>query len=433
MERRRNPGFVLLNSEQSMRKLYEKWMYQWETRLTTLDNNRVVRPLEWGIEWTRNWPQVNGNYPGDRELEAASALNYFEELNHAIVRDSERFFGYETPSDFQLEERLPQLFSTNDRQREQELKLERAAQRGKLKPAKFLRFTSPVHTSYPENDRVNARWFPAKDKQDNSSKKAVIVLPQWNADGFSHNSLCEVMNRYGVSALRLSKPYHDIRRPAELKRSDYAVSANVGRTIDACRQAVIDIRCCLDWLQSQGCERFGILGTSLGSCYAFIASAHDARLQVNAFNHASTYFGDVVWTGQSTRHIRAALESALTREQLRGVWRAISPPSYAEKFKQVDALTRKKVLVMYAKYDLTFLPEFSRQVVDMFENSNIDYKSIAMPCGHYTLGETPYKYVAGWNLGHFIYKAFKSLDEGTFWREKAASAHVSQVATVSDR
>ena len=146
-----------------MRKLYEKLMYQWETRLTTLDNNRVVRPLEWGIEWTSSWPQVNGNYPENHHLDSAATLKYFEELNQAIVRDSDRFFGYESPRDFLLEERLPQLFSTNDRQRRQELKLDRAAQTGKLKPAKFLRFTSPVRTPYPDNDRVNARWFPAKD------------------------------------------------------------------------------------------------------------------------------------------------------------------------------------------------------------------------------------------------------------------------------
>ena len=85
---------------------------------------------------------------------------------------------------------------------------------------------------------------------------------------------------------------------------------------------------------------------------------------------------------------------------------------------------------MYAKYDLTFLPQFSRQVVEMFENSGLDYKAIAMPCGHYTLGETPYKYIAGWNLGAFIYKAFKSLDEGTSWRERAGlSAQLSGPTT----
>ncbi len=398
-----------------MRKFYERWMYAWETRLTSADNNRVVRPLEWGMEWTRRWPQVNGP-PPSQDLNKRAALEYFEELNQRIISESERFFGYKTPSDFELEERLPELFSTNERQYKLQKKLEKATESGKLRPKKFLRFTSPVQTPYPENDRANARWFPAKDKAGKPSKKAVVVLPQWNSDAFSHNSLCSIMNLYGVSALRLSKPYHDIRRPAEIKRSDYSVSSNIARTIDACRQAVIDIRCCLDWLQSQGYERFGVLGTSLGSCYAYIASAHDARLQVNAFNHASTYFGDVVWTGQSTRHIRAALERELTREQVRKLWTAISPPSYADKMMRMNAIAPKKVLVMYAKYDLTFLPEFSEQVVEMFEQSAIDYKAIAMPCGHYTLGEAPYKFMAGWNLGSFIYSAFKSLDQGTSWR-----------------
>ncbi len=92
------------------------------------------------------------------------------------------------------------------------------------------------------------------------------------------------------------------------------------------------MRCCLDWLESQGYEQFGILGTSLGSCYAFIASAHDARVRVNAFNHASMAFGDVVWTGQSTRHIRAAFEDAgMNQQHLYRLWSGISPVSYMDR------------------------------------------------------------------------------------------------------
>lgn len=391
-----------------MRKLWEKWMFAWETHLTTRDTNRIVRPLEWGIEWTRSWPHVNGNFPSAAgELDNAQAERYYRHLNQLIVADSDRFFSYETPTDFHLEQRLPELFPTNIRQQKQLDKLEKLSRAGRLKPVQFLRFTSPVRTPYPENDTVNARWFPAFDREGRPSRKAVVVLPQWNADAFSHNALCAIMNRYGVSALRLSKPYHDIRRPAEIERSDYAVSANIGRTLDSCRQGVIDIRSCLDWLEAQGCRRFGILGTSLGSCYAFIASAHDARLEVNAFNHASTYFGDVVWTGQSTRHIRAALENVMDLERLRQVWLAISPVSYMRKF----AAHRKKVLVIYAKYDLTFLRELSEEVVKLFTEYDIDYKAIALPCGHYTVGEVPFKFIDGWHLGSFIYSAFKQLEQ----------------------
>jgi dienelactone hydrolase len=243
-------------------------------------------------------------------------------------------------------------------------------------------------------------------------------MPQWNADAFSHNALCTLFNRFGISALRLSKPFHDIRRPAELERSDYAVSSNIGRTLAACRQAVVDIRSCLDWLQQQGYEQFGVLGTSLGSCYAFIASAHDARLRVNAFNHASLWTGDVVWTGQSTRHVRAACEQAgLTHNDLVQLWSGASPMTYMDRFagiapeQQVPGWPKKLVRVIYAPYDLTFLREFSEGVLREFRARGIDFDAKILPCGHYTTGETPYKFIDGWYLGSFVYNSFKKLAE----------------------
>jgi dienelactone hydrolase len=229
----------------------------------------------------------------------------------------------------------------------------------------------------------------------------------------------------GISALRLSKPYHDIRRPTELERSDYAVSANIGRTLSACRQAVVDIRCCIDWLEDQGYEQFGVLGTSLGSCYAFLASAHDKRIRVNAFNHASTSFGDVVWAGQSTRHIRQALEDAgLTQERLRALWAAISPVNFYDKFaSEAAGGSEKKVLVVYADYDLTFPREYSLQVVEAFRRWDVDFECRVLPCGHYTTGETPFQYMDGWHLGSFVYRAFKALRE-----EKALAAAADETA-----
>lgn len=393
-----------------MRKsLYARWMYRWETALTTRDENRVVRPVEWGFDCVADFIAQAGLE--DVLAKAANEEEAMLALNEAIVDRSDEFFGYKRPSDFVLEERAPQLFPTNVRPEtlHRDAELRRKADAGLLKPACFLRFTSPVQTGFPENDRVNARWYEAPaDSLGARPKQAIIVMPQWNADAFSHNVLCSLFKRFGISALRLSKPYHDIRRPAELERSDYAVSSNIGRTIAACRQAVVDIRCCLDWLQSQGYEQFGVLGTSLGSCYAFIASAHDARLQVNAFNHASTAFGDVVWTGQSTRHIRQAFENAgMTQDRLRAAWSSISPVSYMRRF----AAYPKKVLVVHARYDLTFLEQYSLEVLRSFSELGVDYVSKVLPCGHYTTGETPYKFLDGWYLGSFVYSAFRQIRE----------------------
>ncbi|MDR3751006.1 MAG: abhydrolase domain-containing 18 [Terracidiphilus sp.] len=397
---------------------YARWMYEWETRLTTRDENRVVRPLEWGFEWIAPFLEANGlgdAVPSpDIVNDPAAAEAAMVRINQLLIQHSDKFFGYERPTDFRLEDRYPQLFPTNVRPETlaQDAAIRQKAAEGKIPKAQFLRFTSPERTPYPVNDQVNARWFPAPEHKDPTRpKQAIVVLPQWNGDGFSHNALCTIFNRMGISALRLSMPYHDIRRPAELERSDYAVSANIGRTLAACRQAVVDIRCCIDWLQEQGYEHFGVLGTSLGSCYTFLASAHDARIRVNAFNHASTAFGDVAWAGQSTRHVKQALEEAgLTQERVRALWSAVSPCYYYPKIAGPEAGgPQKQVLVVYADYDLTFPREYSLQVIDAFRRIGLNFEPRVLPCGHYTTGETPYKFIDGWYMGWFVYRAFKAL------------------------
>ena len=376
-----------------MPSLYAQWMYDWEHRLTSVDNNRVVRPLEWGVDWAQQWPCRNGYALGYAPQNASpeEAERYLREFNRRIVANSDEFYSYKTPTDFRLERREITVCSTREIP---DPKLEEKV-RGTY--AEFLRFTSPVHTPYPENNLVNARWFPAQ------GRRAIVVLPHWNSDAISYAALCQLFNRLGIAVLRLSMPYHDVRRPAEILRADYAVSANIGRTIDASRQGVIDVRCCLDWLEQQGYDQLGVLGTSLGSCYAFLAAAHDKRIQAAAFNHASTYVADVVWHGQSTRHIRRGIESHINVDRLRELWTSISPMSY---FKQFARWPRKS-LIIYAKYDLTFLPEFSRQTVDEFVRHGIDHKVVVLPCGHYTTGETPYKYMDGWHLANFFRRAFR--------------------------
>src|SRR5713226_3371244 len=216
---------------------YQQWMYDWETRLTSVDNNRVVRPMEWGVEWARDWPCRNGFPPGHLP-QNGDMEKYLREYNRRIVQSSDEFYSYISPADFRLERREIQVFSTRELP---DPKLE-AKVRGTH--ADFLRFTSPVRTPYPENNLVNARWFPAR------GRRAIVLLPPWNSDAVAYTGLCHVLNWSGIAVLRLSMPYHDIRRPAEISRADYAVSANIGRTLDACRQGVIDVRCCLDWLQS---------------------------------------------------------------------------------------------------------------------------------------------------------------------------------------
>jgi hypothetical protein len=69
----------------------------------------------------------------------------------------------------------------------------------------------------------------------------------------------------------------------------------------------------------------------------------------------------------------------------------------------------KKILLVYAEYDLTFPKEYSVQVVDAFRQLGLNFTPKVLQCGHYTTGETPYKYIDGWYLGSFVHRAYKEL------------------------
>ena len=317
----------------------------------------IVRQIAWCGLSISVWSGVrNGRAAAISLATAATRSTYIEKLNDRAIQNSDEFFGYAGPTDFAVH-------SERD--------------------GEWLRFTSPVKTPYPENNTVRCLWYPARG----GGRKAMVLLPHWNSKLPQHNALCAGLQRLGISVLRLSLPYHDGRMPQGLQRADYAVSANVCRTIDATRQAVIDSRACFDWLEQQGYRDLGIVGTSLGSCYAFLASAHDPRIRVNVFNHCSTYFADVVWEGLSSRHIRESLEGAIDLETLRKMWLAISPPSYYDLY----STRKKKSKFIYTRYDTTFPLHLSRQVVEGARRRNWDHDSVELLCGHYTMGEFPFQ------------------------------------------
>jgi hypothetical protein len=96
--------------------------------------------------------------------------------------------------------------------------------------------------------------------------------------------------------------------------------------------------------------------------------------------------------------VRKSLEEHLDLDRLREAWRAISPISYLEKF----ASRKHKSLFIYAAYDSTFLPHLSKDIVTRVSELGVDHKVVVLPCGHYTLGETPFKFIDGYHICKFL-------------------------------
>jgi dienelactone hydrolase len=159
---------------------------------------------------------------------------------------------------------------------------------------------------------------------------------------------------------------------------------------------VLDARRAVAWLASQGFERIGILGTSLGSCLSMLTTAHEPRIRAQALNHVSPWFADVVWRGLSTRHVRAGLDGHVDLERLRRLWRPISPWSYLEQVR------RAQTLLVYARYDLTFPVDLSRTLIEEFARRSLPHDVAVLPCGHYSTGAAPFKFIDGYVLARFL-------------------------------
>jgi len=387
--------------------MLQAFFHAWERRLASVTKDRVVRPFDWGLEWVPD----NGQAPGTRPAQVIG-----DWVSH-VMADTDAFFTPPPTADYTL----------------------RPAPDGDL-----LTFPSAFVTPHDANNTVYCRYFPAPLKRrptrspahlkgapydtppahlkgcptrseagapnardvgyrfsgaGSRGRAAVLVLPQWNADPRGHVGLCRLLAWNGMSALRLSLPYHDQRMPPELHRADYIVSANVARTVQVCRQAVLDARRAIAWLAAQGYDRIGMLGTSLGSCLALLTTAHEPLINAQALNHISPHFADVVWRGLSTRHVREGLEGHIELDVLRTLWRPISPRWY------LDRLGNRQTLLVYARYDLTFPVDLSEDLVRAFRELEVPHQLAVLRCGHYSTGKTPFKFVDSWILTRFLKRA----------------------------
>jgi hypothetical protein len=329
----------------------ERTIHRYERMRFNQEPNRHKAPFEWGFEYI-------GGQAGENEPRKFLAQFVVE----AIAHSDEWFVG--TPAeDYAFEDGV-------------------------------LTFTSAIASPWAANNRVHAQVFQAKRK----SGPAVAVLSQWNARWDEQQGVCRWLNQLGITAVKVSLPYHDRRAAPGHPRADYLVSPNIGLTLQANRQAVSDVRRVLRWLEQQGYERLGILGTSIGSCIGFITLCHEQTLRAGAFLHVSRYFGDVVARGLTTENVWESLAEGVTADELRLYWSPISPSPYIGKLCGAG----KKILMITGRYDPTFLPELTEAIFHEIRTARVEFAKMSLPCGHYSLGVAPFRQIAGYRFGKFL-------------------------------
>src|SRR5918911_2659462 len=166
-------------------------IHRWERKLSRRDVNRMAIPFDWGLDFLGEHIATLPSRRSQGKGRAARDLLFA--LNERALSESDHFFTAPPVRDFAFD-------------------------------GEWLTFPSHVRSPFARNNTVHARYFPvaAHGKASETSeverarRRAVIVLPQWNADPESHVGLCALLNRVDIAALRLSLPYHDRRTPEGL-------------------------------------------------------------------------------------------------------------------------------------------------------------------------------------------------------------------------
>jgi Prolyl oligopeptidase family len=337
-------------------KWFERRIRRYEHRRWTTDDNRRVMPFAWGLE-----------HIGGSETESDPGRFVRQYAAEAIANSSEWFAT--TPA---------------------------AESDCRVDAENVLTFPSSVESAWPENNVVHAQIFPGK-----RGGGAVLVLPNWNAKWHGQRGLCEWIQRLGITAVKLSMPYHDRRMAKGHERADQICGPNIGLTLQANQQGVQDAKRALRWLESQGFSKLGILGTSIGSSIGYITLMHDEAVQAGGFFHISTYYADVVSQGMTTNHVWESLRHHVTVEQLREYWAPISPMPYVERGMGAG----RNCFMVYGKYDPTMLPELTEQMLDSLRKNGSNPKVLELACGHYSLELRPFSYVAGYQMLTFFRRA----------------------------
>ena len=386
--------------------MLKRYMHKRERHFAMLNDNRVVRPFEWGTEFIGH------------ETDAQDPHELFSKFSADTIANSDEYFSIPKKFDFAIHSRHQDpgsppyeggvaaasadgvVLPSGDSRRSENHPPAKAVpllrQEGSQSPPQILAWTSSVTTPSPENNTAYATYFPHENH-----RAAVIVLPHWNAKAGTYFDLCKFFNKVGLSALRLTLPYHEERMPPELERADYLVAPNIGRSLQSIRQAVADTRACVRWLKEQGYEKIGVVGTSIGSCVAFLAFVHDSAIDAAVFNHVSGYMADVVWHGLSTYHVRDGIADNIDLDQLREYWLPVSPMAYMQKLAGQAPRPQRYI---YTLYDLSFPVELSRDTMRALKLHKIKHSKAAIPCGHYTLGEKPWVYLDGYKIIRYLHK-----------------------------
>ncbi len=240
------------------------------------------------------------------------------------------------------------------------------------------------------NGTVNSLVHVHIVKRRTAHKRAVIIVPHWNAKQSDYLLLAKILSWCGSAVFILNLPHHGQRtRSTPDHIANEFLNANPGSAIASIRQSVVDVRHLTAWLDDNGYQQIDLVGVSLGSCIASLVSAFEPKISKCALLMTAGDFAETVWTGRATALIQRACKDHINLRQLQNIWAIISPQNFIDNM----VSNKTEIMMISCKRDSVVHFKLGMLFAQALTNAGANLKSHVLPCGHYTLGAFPFNMV----------------------------------------
>lgn len=182
------------------------------------------------------------------------------------------------------------------------------------------------------------------------NKPNVIFVHGWRMKGFDrvkkifHDS---IINNLGWNMYYYTLPYHLERQPeASLYSGEFMVSANINRTVESTRQAIVDLRALIQWMKNNKQGPVIIIGVSLGGFISNLVATLESEIDALVSIFYSNRLSYSIWNTIPGKYIRRDLEShGVNYNDLVKYWELVEPNQALPK------INKENILLISAKHD----------------------------------------------------------------------------------
>jgi pimeloyl-ACP methyl ester carboxylesterase len=225
-----------------------------------------------------------------------------------------------------------------------------------------LEWRSPVETAFPENQTARARIFLGA--QGFRAPTVIFLHALMSANDFGYQRIAAQLNGRGWNAVLMHLPYHYSRVPRGYLNGALALTSNLPQNAETLRQGVVEVRQLMEFLRTNGCPDFGMIGTSYGGWVGALVSFLEKGFRFVTLLQPIADIEHAIWQSPAAFMIRKNLLTARIHPGASRRHAHLTSPLDGR-----PVCEGKRVLIIGGSYDTIAPPSVLRRLASLWPGS----------------------------------------------------------------